>query len=94
MRIIDTYSRFSGPAVDTAKQGAAATPKTTADDTTPAAPAAAGDAVTVSTKAMELAQKAAAHAETAKVQHLRSAIADGTFKIDREAIAKRIVDGG
>jgi flagellar biosynthesis anti-sigma factor FlgM len=94
MRIIDTYSRFNGPAVDTAKQGAAATPKTTTADPTSAAPAAAGDAVTVSDKAMELAQKAATQAETAKVQHLRAAIEGGTFQIDRHAIARRIVDGG
>jgi flagellar biosynthesis anti-sigma factor FlgM len=95
MRIIDTYNRFNGPAVGTASQGAraGAAPKTDADGSKAAA-SGGGDAVTVSSKALQLAQKSAAHADAAKVEHLRSAIEGGTFQIDRQAIAKRIVDGG
>jgi len=50
--------------------------------------------VTVSAQALELAQKASASADAAKVDKLRGAIQNGTFQIDRQAIAQRLVDGG
>ena len=93
MRIIDTYGRFDNKSVDTARQ-AQAVPKSDADDSKAAAPASGGDAVTVSAQAVELAHKAAATADASKVEQLRSAIDAGTFKVDYQAIAKRIVDGG
>jgi flagellar biosynthesis anti-sigma factor FlgM len=95
MRIIDTYGKFNGPAVESARQGARAggAPKTDTDDTT-ASTSSGADAVTVSAQARELAQKAAESSDSAKVENLRGAIQGGTFKIDHQAIAKRIVDGG
>jgi negative regulator of flagellin synthesis FlgM len=95
MRIIDTYGRFNNPTVDGAKKGAAPagpTPKADAGDTSSAG-SAGGEKVTVSAQAQEMARKAAAQADTAKVTQLRSAIENGTFKVDHQAIAKRIVDG-
>jgi flagellar biosynthesis anti-sigma factor FlgM len=95
MRIIDSYGRFNDRAVNTASQAQAATstPKTGADEAKGAA-AAQGDAVTVSAQAQELAHKAATNADAAKVERLRTAIEDGSFSIDHQAIARRIVDGG
>lgn len=52
----------------------------------------AGDRVNVSTEARRLAeQQATASAE--KVNKLRDAIENGTFKVDHEAISQRIVNG-
>jgi flagellar biosynthesis anti-sigma factor FlgM len=48
----------------------------------------------VSAQAQQLAAKAAADADDAKVQKLTTSIQNGTFKIDPHAIASRIVDGG
>jgi flagellar biosynthesis anti-sigma factor FlgM len=95
MRIIDSYGRFNDRAVNTALQGQAATsaPKTGAEDAKGTA-AAQGDAVTVSAQAQELAHKAAANADAAKVEKLRTAIENGSFAIDHQVIARRIVDGG
>jgi flagellar biosynthesis anti-sigma factor FlgM len=94
MRITDTYGRFNNPAVETAKQGAAATPvkKTDGDDASNAP--AIGEKVTLSAQAQQLSQKAAADADSAKITGLRDAIQNGTFTIDHQAIARRIVDGG
>ena len=95
MRIIDTYGKFNGPAVESARQGARANgaAKTSADDAT-ASTSSGTDAVTVSAKALELAHSAAKGADDAKIEQLRSSIQDGTFKVDRQAIAKRLVEGG
>ncbi len=94
MRINDTYGRFNGPTVDSTRQGNRAASGPKADATEAQSSATGGtDAVTVSAKAHELAQQAATQADTAKVDHLRSDIQGGTFQIDKQAIAKRIVDG-
>ncbi len=95
MRINDTYGRFNGPTVDSTRQGNRAqnAPKTDEKDA-PASTTGGADAVTVSAKAQELASKAAEQSDAARVEHLRSAIQSGDFKIDKQAIAKRIVDGG
>ena len=95
MRIIDSYGRFNDRSVNTASQGQAATSATKAGaGDAKGASATPGDAVTVSAQAQELAQKAAANADTAKVERLRTAIENGTLVIDHQAIARRIVDGG
>ena len=96
MRIIDSYNRFNDFTVNTTGQGRgpAASQKGGAPESPEAAPAAKGDAVAVSAHAMELAQKAANDADAAKVEKLRSAIENGSFAIDRHAIARRIVEGG
>ncbi len=97
MRIVDSYNRFNDLAANTAlQQGQApgAAQKGSADGSRDATSAAKGDAVDVSARAKELAEEAAAKADAAKVERLRSAIADGSFVIDRHAIATRIVDGG
>jgi flagellar biosynthesis anti-sigma factor FlgM len=99
MRIIDSYNRFNDRSVNTTLQGQApqassAAQRGTAESAHEGTSASKGDAVEVSAQAMELARKAAADTDTAKVQRLRSAIDDGSFVIDRHAIASRIVDGG
>ena len=99
MRIIDSYNRFNNWSVNTTVQGqatsATATEKNrTAESSRQGTASAKGDAVDVSAQAVELAQKAAAEADAAKVEKLRSAIQDGSFVIDHQAIANRIVDGG
>jgi len=53
-----------------------------------------GETVTFSAAAQELADRAAAEAETSKVGGLTAAINDGSFKADSHAIARRIVEGG
>ena len=94
MRIIDSYGKFNGPSVDSARQGnrTGGAPKTDTDDVKGSS-AGGADAVTVSPQARELAQHAADKADSAKIDQLRSSIQNGTFKIDRQAIASRIVDG-
>jgi len=91
MRIIDTYGKWAEQAVG-GTAGAGSTPRTTRAGASepPAPPNAGGEKVTVSSDA----QKLAAAAETAKLDKLRAAIQDGSFKVDHHAIAKRIVDGG
>jgi flagellar biosynthesis anti-sigma factor FlgM len=95
MRIVDTYGRFNVGGADTARKGAAAgaTQKANAGDAKGTATS-GSDAVTVSAQALELAQKASTTADASKVERLRGAIQNGTLQIDRQAIAKRIVDGG
>jgi flagellar biosynthesis anti-sigma factor FlgM len=95
MRINETYGRFNGPTVDATRQGkgAANAPKTDGGDTTSSATSGT-DAVTLSSKAQELSQAAAENSDNARVEQLRGAIQGGTFQIDRQAIANRIVDGG
>lgn len=96
MRIIDSYNRFNDLAGSTALQGQrpASSQKGGANVQQEGAPAAAGDAVNVSAHALELSEKAANEADAAKVERLRSAIQDGSFVVDKQAIAARIVDGG
>jgi negative regulator of flagellin synthesis FlgM len=95
MRINDSYGRFNNPAVETARQGAGTAAKPKADDGGAVnTPAPGGEKVTVSAQAQEMAQKAASDADAAKVNGLRAAIQNGTFKVDHQAIARRIVDGG
>ena len=53
-----------------------------------------GETVTFSAAAQELADRAAAEADGAKVAALTASIKDGTFKVDAHAIARRIVEGG
>lgn len=53
-----------------------------------------GETVTLSAAAREMADKAAAHADAAKVSSLSAAIQNGSFKVDTHAIAARIVEGG
>ena len=45
--------------------------------------------VNVSAKARELAE----NGESSKVEKLRSAIRDGSFKVDADKVAKRLVNG-
>jgi flagellar biosynthesis anti-sigma factor FlgM len=92
MRIIDRYGQQNALPLTATKQGTAAkgTPAASQTGTTPQAPA--GEKVTLSAKAQELADNAAA-ADAAKITQLRASIANGTFKVDPRAIANKIVDG-
>jgi flagellar biosynthesis anti-sigma factor FlgM len=94
MRIIDSYGKINEPAIQTTKQGAIAGQAPHAHKHGKTPPQVSGEKVTVSAQAQELADKAAADAETAKVDKLRAAIQDGTFKPNPQVIAKRIVEGG
>lgn len=90
MRIPDGYANQPPITSNATRTGAAggAPPKASSDDTSSSG--ASAEKVTVSADA----QRAAAQAESAKVDRLRSAINDGSFQIDTKAIASRIVDGG
>ena len=59
-------------------------------------PAGADDGVKVqvSTEAVRLAESAKGGINEPKVNALRESIAAGTFEVDAEAIAERILDGG
>jgi flagellar biosynthesis anti-sigma factor FlgM len=92
MRIIDSYGKFNGPSVDSARQGQRAAGASKTDTDGAGSPATGADAVTVSAQARELAQQAADRTDSARIEHLRSSIQSGTFTIDRQAIANRIVD--
>lgn len=92
MRIIDRYGQQNALPLTATKQGAAAKGTPPAQSPSTAAPPAAGEKVTLSAKAQQLADQAAS-ADAAKVSQLRSAIANGSFRIDPRAIANKIVDG-
>jgi negative regulator of flagellin synthesis FlgM len=94
MRINNLYGEMDKTAVETAKKAASPAPSSTADSASGAATGQVGEKVTVSAQAQELAAKAAADADDAKVQKLTTSLQNGTFKIDAHAIANRIVDGG
>ena len=92
MRIIDRYGQQNALPLTATKQGTAAkgNPSSPQSGTAPQAPA--GEKVTLSARAQELADHASA-AEATKVNQLRASIENGTFKIDPRAIANKIVDG-
>ncbi len=97
MRINDLYGKLNERAVESSGKGAAtgATSKSGGADAGSApAQGVGGEKVTLSDEAQKLADKAAASAEADKVGKLREAIQNGTFKVDPQAIAKRIVEGG
>jgi flagellar biosynthesis anti-sigma factor FlgM len=89
MRIPDGYGKsteIAGPS--TAKSSASQ--QAGAPATSSSSPGGGGgEKVTVSATA----QRAAAKAESTKIDQLRSAVESGTLKIDTKAIASRIVDG-
>jgi negative regulator of flagellin synthesis FlgM len=92
---IENYGKFSDqvvPSAQSAKKGLGAQGASggKADASAPASTT--GENVTVSAQAQALASEAA-KVDTAKVERLRAAIQSGTFKVDNQAIAKRIVDG-
>ncbi len=92
MRIIDRYGQQNALPLSGTKQGAAASKGTVAGQTGPTSQPITGENVTFSAKAKELADQTSA-ADTAKVEQLRSAVQNGTFKVDPRAIANKIVDG-
>lgn len=94
MRIINGgYGQYGGAGVTNATKGAAAKPST--NEKAGAGQSAQGSAekVTLSARAQELAQQQSATADTAKVNRLREAVNNGSFKVDLQAVAKGIVDG-
>jgi len=96
MRINDFYGKLNDGSVQSTGQGAATGQPTQVGGSGGQSVGAkgGGETVTVSKEAQQLADKASSDAETAKVSQLRSAIADGTFRVDPQAIAARIVQGG
>jgi negative regulator of flagellin synthesis FlgM len=91
MRIIDRYGQQNALPLTAPKQGAATKGGAPAGQAAPPPPPAAGEKVTLSAKAQELAEQAST-ADANKVSQLRASIENGTFKIDPRAIANKIVD--
>ena len=91
MRIIDRYGQQNALPLTATKQGAA-TKGTPAGQAPATSQPAAGEKVTLSAKAQELADQASS-ADATKVSQLRASIENGSFKIDPRAIANKIVDG-
>jgi flagellar biosynthesis anti-sigma factor FlgM len=80
MRIINGgYGQYGGAGVTNAGAGQSAQ--------------GSAEKVTLSARAQELAQQQSATADTAKVDRLREAVNNGSFKVDLQAVAKGIVDG-
>ncbi len=94
MRINDIYGKLNERAVESTGQGAAPgqAPKTGNAGNQPAQ--APGETVTLSQDAQKLADQAVAARDAEKVGKLKAAIENGTFKVDPQAIAKRLVEGG
>jgi flagellar biosynthesis anti-sigma factor FlgM len=92
---IENYGKFSDQVVQSAqstKKGAPAQGSAGGNAGAPAPLSGTGENVTVSAQAKALSLEST-KVDTAKVERLRSAIQAGTFKVDNQAIAKRIVDG-
>jgi negative regulator of flagellin synthesis FlgM len=94
MRINDVYGRLNDLSVGSSKRGAPAGQSPATEGAGGKSTPATGEKVTLSSEAQKLAAKSAEDAETAKVGKLRAAIKDGSFKVDPQAIAKRLVEGG
>jgi flagellar biosynthesis anti-sigma factor FlgM len=94
MRIIQGgYGQQVGASVGGATQnGAANRPAGDASKGAQKTESTCAEKVTLSDRARQLAEQSAA-ADTQKVTSLRSAIENGTFTIDRQAIANHIVNG-
>ncbi|QDL56106.1 flagellar biosynthesis anti-sigma factor FlgM [Rhodoferax aquaticus] len=80
-------SQVNAPAAQ--KAGAASTAKTQAN--APASTKSAGVAVTVSTQARALEQADVAEVDTQKVAKVRTQIEQGTYKVNAEAIADKLL---
>jgi flagellar biosynthesis anti-sigma factor FlgM len=94
MRINDTYRQLQGPATSGVKSSA--TDKADKGNGEGAA-AVAGSGhesvkVTISTKARQLASTQPADFDAAKVERLKAAVENGSFKVDPHAVAKGIAD--
>lgn len=94
MRINDIYGKLNERAVESTGKGAAPgqAPKTGNAGTQPAQ--GPGEKVTLSEEAQKLADQAIAAHDAEKVGRLKASIENGTFKVDPQAIAKRLVEGG
>ncbi|MGD0677151.1 MAG: flagellar biosynthesis anti-sigma factor FlgM [Polyangiaceae bacterium] len=93
MRIIQGgYGQQNGAPVASTSKSAAVGGATKLTGEAGVAQSSSTENVTISAKARELADQSAA-ADTDKVGRLRDAIQAGTFQIDPQAIANRIVAG-
>jgi negative regulator of flagellin synthesis FlgM len=91
MRINDVYRQAANPTdASSARPAVGSTGSSSEASTDPTA--ASPVKVTVSSKALELSSQAG-EASDAKVARLSQSVADGTFKVDSQAIANRIVEG-
>ena len=92
MRIIQGgYGQQVTPSVPGAVKGPA-TARSARGGVAQESPSATVENVTLSPRARQLSLESA-HDDSQKVETLRSAIAGGTYSIDRRAIAQRIVSG-
>lgn len=89
---IDAYNRAAPADVrNDAVSGAGQVRKVGVSESRPET-ARTGDRVSVSTEARRLAEEQAT-TSAKRVERLRGAIENGSFKVDHEAIAQRIVNG-
>jgi negative regulator of flagellin synthesis FlgM len=90
MRINDLYRQAATPtdATSARPSGAGSAAGGASIDASAGAPV----KVTVSSKALELSSQTS-EASDAKVARLTQAVADGSFKVDPQAIANKIVEG-
>ena len=96
MRIADAYSKLSLDKSTDASRAQAAKAADRGKGAAGARHESAADAVkvTLSAQARELSAQASQSFDAAKVDRIKTAIGDGSFKVDSGAIAARIVDGG
>ncbi len=93
MRIADAYRNSPANLNGTKTNGtSAANGPTKAEETGTPAGSSAPVTVTVSPEARRLAD--AAKGDDARVERLREAVANGSFRVDSRAVAKKIVETG
>jgi flagellar biosynthesis anti-sigma factor FlgM len=92
MRITDAYTRLGLTAPQAPTQGKAGRAQGT--DAPPSAPSAEDLKVSVSDRAQALSRRTGDEASAARVERLRTAIAEGSFRVDPRVIADRLVRGG
>jgi flagellar biosynthesis anti-sigma factor FlgM len=86
---VDAYVRTSRVSAPNAVDHAADHEPTTSESTPTSTEAAS---VTISNEARALAAGAGEAASAAKVSHLRDQVANGTFQVDSQAVAKRMLN--
>lgn len=82
--VSDAYQRFAVKPLSSTQQPQSTNERTTRPQATEAAK------VTISAQARELADGGI---NTQKVEELKAAIADGSFKVNSNVVAQRILDG-
>ncbi len=90
MRIHDAYTKLNGPTRTDAATGTRDAAARAKNAGRPAAPGDVSTSVTLSARAQELSAKTDP-ARSARVSALRDQVLNGTFKIDPQSIAAKLV---